>query len=45
MEVKREYDYMEDLARQKLEEATAEAVKAAEGSKRRAMMAHKAMKA
>ena len=43
VEVKREHDYLEDLAQQKLEEATAGAVKAADESKRRAMEAHRAM--
>ena len=45
VEVKREYDYMEDLAQRRLEEATAAAVKAAEESKRRAMEAKRAMEA
>ena len=43
VEVKRECGYMEDLAQQKLEEATAAAVKAAEKSKRRAMEAQQAV--
>ena len=45
VEVKREYDYMEDAAQQSLEEATAAAVKAAEVSKRRAMEAQRAVEA
>ena len=44
-EVKREYDYMEDLTPQKLEEATAAAVTVAEYSKRRAVEAQRAMEA
>ena len=41
--VKREHDYLEDLAHQKLEEATAWAVKAAEESKRKAVESHRTM--
>ena len=43
--VKREYDDMEELAQQKLEEARAVAVKAAEESEKRAITAQQAMEA
>ena len=43
VEVKRECDYIEDWAQQRLEAATAAAMKAAEESKRRAMEAQQAV--